>query len=68
MAVKIIMAGMQEYSGSAQANVDRTLSGVLSQVQNVFSKNVALPWGEGLADGLKKGLGMFKEMLEDNKD
>lgn len=68
MAVKIIMAGMQEYSGSAQANVDRTLSGVLSQVQNIFSKNVALPWGEGLADGLKKGLGMFKEMLEDNKD
>ena len=67
-AVDMILGGMREFEGAAAATSDRTVSGVLSQVSSLMQANVALPWGEGLAVGLKKGLGMFKEMLEDNRN
>lgn len=67
-AITGILTGMKEFEGSATANADRTVSGIIDQVQSLFNTYIKLPWGEGLASGFKTGLSEVRDLLDENKD
>ena len=67
-AIEGILSGLEEYAGSAAMNADRTVSGIVDQMKSLLQTNIMLPWGDGLAKGLKRGLTRVKKLLEDNKD
>lgn len=67
-AIKGIMAGMGEYTGSAAALADRTTSGLIDQIKSLYQTYVKLPWGEGLSEGFKDALVKVRDLIENNKE
>lgn len=66
-AIQAIIAGMGEYSGAAVTQADRTVNGLIDQVMALFKTYVMLPWGEGLGAGLKDGLAVVRDLIDENK-
>ena len=58
----------KDYGGAAAANADRTVSGILGQLQSMVETKIELPWGEGLAAGFKDGLIALNELLDVNEE
>lgn len=67
-AIQGIISGMQEFKGSAAANADKTVTGIIDQMKSLIQTYITLPWGEGLSAGLKVGLGDVRDLLDENKD
>lgn len=67
-AIKAIITGMGEYTGSAAALADRTVSGLSDQIKALFNTYVKLPWGEGLSEGFKDALVNVRDIIDENKD
>ena len=68
-AINGMLAEMEkDYGGAAAANADRTVSGILGQVQSLVETKIQLPWGEGLAEGFKDGLTALNELLDVNEE
>ena len=69
MAVQYILAGMErDFGGSSQQMADRTVSGIFDQVKSQIQNQIFLKWGQGLAVGTKKGLGILQDLLNKNED
>ena len=67
-AISGILAGMKEFEGAAASSADRTVTGIIDQVKSLVQTYITLPWGEGLASGLKDGLAKVRDLLDRNKD
>lgn len=68
-AVKWVLSGMErDFGGASLLMADRTISGIMGQLESLLQTKVFLKWGEGIAVGTKKGLGIFKDLLEKNED
>lgn len=67
-AIAGILQGMEEFKGAAAANSDRTVQGIMGQIDSLIGTYIRLPWGEGLSEGLKEGLGDVRDILDQNKE
>lgn len=67
-AIKAIMTGMGEYTGAAATQADRTVKGLIDQVESLFKTYITLPWGEGLGEGFKDALADVRDLIDENKD
>lgn len=62
-AIELILEGMKEFDGMMDKTANETVSGLKSQLEDVFEINIARRWGQGLQDGAKRGLGSIVELL-----
>ena len=63
-AVKTILKGLKEFDGMMEKTSNSTVSGLMSNIQDVFDINVVSKWGRGLQKGATKGLGEFADYLD----
>jgi len=64
-ATKWILAGSKrDFEGSAAAMADKTVKGIKDQISSNFTSKIALPWGIGLSEGIKKGLNSIKGYMD----
>ncbi len=62
-AVSALIEGMKEYNGMMEKTANETVTGLWSQIQDVFEINIFRKWGQGLQDGAKRGLGAIVSLL-----
>lgn len=67
-AIELILEGMKEFDGMMDRTANETVSGLKSQLEDVFEINIARRWGQGLQDGAKRGLGSIVELLNTAED
>ena len=67
-AIELIMQGMEEFDGMMDRTANETVSGLKSQLEDVFEINIARKWGQGLQDGAKRGLGSIVKLLDESED
>lgn len=63
-AVKTILNGLKEFDGMMDKTSNSTVSGLMSNIQDVFDINIVSKWGRGLQKGATKGLGAFADYLD----
>lgn len=67
-AIDLILEGMKEFDGMMDKTANETVSGLKSQLADMFEVNIARRWGQGLQDGAKRGLGTLASFLDENRD
>lgn len=63
-AIDLILEGMKEFDGMMDKTANETVSGLKSQLEDVFEINIARKWGQGLQAGAKRGLGTLVSLLD----
>lgn len=63
-AVDTILNGLKEFDGMMDKTSNSTVSGLMSNIQDVFDINIVSKWGKGLQKGATKGLGEFANYLD----
>lgn len=63
-AVELILEGMKEFDGMMDKTANETIKGLKDQLSDLFEINVTRRWGQGLQDGLKRGLGSIVSLID----
>jgi tape measure domain-containing protein len=67
-AINAIVAGMEKtFGGSMERNANRTLSGILSQIQDTFDNRIVLRWGQGLQVGAMQAFQKLNNWINNNQ-
>lgn len=67
-AIDLILQGMEEFDGMMDRTANETVSGLKSQLEDVFEINIARRWGQGLQEGARRGIGSVVSLLDDAQD
>lgn len=63
-AIAAIMKDLESYDGMMQKMSNRTVKGLMSNIQDTFDIKIVEKWGKGLAVGATAGLGRFADWLD----
>lgn len=63
-AIQGIIDGMSEYDGMMDKMSTRTVSGLMSNLQDTFDIKIVEKWGKGLVSGATEGLAKFGDFLD----
>lgn len=64
-AIQGIIDGMGEYDGMMEKMSNRTVSGIMANLQDTFDIKLVSKWGKGLAEGATRGLGKLADYLDE---
>ncbi|MEA4922150.1 MAG: hypothetical protein VB031_02145 [Eubacteriaceae bacterium] len=68
-ATEYMIAGMKrDFGGQSKALANKTVGGIAGRITSGLQSNIAVPWGEGLSVGAKKGLKGIADFLDENTD
>jgi tape measure domain-containing protein len=66
-AIDLIVKGMGEFDGMMDKTANRTVSGLISQIKDLFTISIVKNWGDGLQSGAIKGLTEINDWLNTNR-
>lgn len=67
-AIDLILEGMKEFDGMMDRTANETVAGLKAQLEDVFEINIQRRWGQGLQDGMKRGLGSIVSLLDKGEE
>lgn len=66
-AIDVILNGMKQFDGMMEKMSNTTLSGVISNIKDVFEVGLIARWGKGLQTGAIKGMSQLRDWLDENE-